>query len=43
MTGTERLQNALVICNFHKGGCGSSSGVCCDEQEAIDLWNRRVQ
>lgn len=32
-----------VICNFNKGGCGSSSGVCCDEQEAIDLWNRRAQ
>lgn len=31
-----------VICNFNKGGCGSSSGVRGSEEAAIVLWNRRA-
>lgn len=31
-----------ILCNIHKGGCGSSSGYYNSEIEAIDKWNQRV-
>lgn len=31
-----------VICNATKGGCGSSSGFRHNEEEALELWNKRV-
>lgn len=31
-----------ILCDIHKGGCGSSSGYYNSEIEAIDKWNQRV-
>lgn len=32
-----------VICNSEEGGCGANSGYCRTEEEAIEVWNRRVK
>ena len=31
-----------VICDATKDGCGSSSGFTDNEEEALELWNKRV-
>lgn len=31
-----------VVCNVHKGGCGSTCGWQFDKEEAIEAWNRRT-
>jgi len=31
-----------VICNFHRGGCGGSTGCGDTEVESVALWNRRA-
>ena len=36
---TDRLQ---IICDYNKGGCGSSSGFKETDAEAWELWNKRV-
>lgn len=30
-----------VVCNYRKGGCGSSSGYKETIEEAVELWNTR--
>lgn len=31
-----------ILCDIHKGGCGSSSGYYNSEIKTIDKWNQRV-
>lgn len=31
-----------VVCNFNKGGCGSSTGAHDTPEDAIKAWNRRT-
>lgn len=30
-----------VVCNYHDGGCGASSGWFTDKEKAIKRWNTR--
>lgn len=30
-----------VVCNYHEGGCGATSGYHHSKEEAIEAWNRR--
>ena len=30
-----------VVCNYHNGGCGATSGYFTDRDKAIMRWNRR--
>lgn len=38
----ENIPNYAVCCDFHRGGCGATSGYRRTEEEAIEAWNRRV-
>lgn len=31
-----------IVCDFHKGGCGASTGYFFEKQKAIEAWNRRA-
>ena len=31
-----------VVCNYHEGGCGATSGYYHSTGEAIEAWNRRA-
>jgi len=31
-----------VVCNYHEGGCGATSGYHHSKEEAIEAWNRRA-
>ena len=38
----EAYPQVRVICDATKDGCGSSSGFKDNEEEALELWNKRV-
>ena len=38
----ENIINYAVCCDFHRGGCGATSGYRISEEEAIEAWNKRV-
>ena len=31
-----------AVCNYNKGGCGATGGTRDNEEEAVEVWNRRV-
>ena len=35
-------EHIYVFCNTYNDGCGASSGYCNTEEEALELWNKRV-
>lgn len=39
----ENIINYAVCCDFHRGGCGATSGYRISEEEAIEAWNKRAR